>query len=163
MLGLMGTAGCRQLSQNVRSESPVLEQSTPVPPDKISAPKPQLDAVPVEPVPLPLPPLIPPPAPPTESALRAPISMPPTPDAWDAEPLELVDEQDAAFFASTKPEYPPALAAERGEASAARFAEEGRAARQRKEAREPLWPVIVPGPSSLRPVVHKPVLKPVPR
>jgi hypothetical protein len=163
MLGLMGTAGCRQLSQNVRSESPVLEQSTPVPPDMIGVPTPHLNAVPVEPVPRPLPQLTPPPAPPTESARRAPISMPPASDAWDAEPLELVDELDAAFFASTKPEYPPALAAERGETSAARFAEEGRAARQRKEAREPLWPVIVPGPSSLKPVVQKPVLTPVPQ
>jgi hypothetical protein len=27
----------------------------------------------------------------------------------------------------------------------------------------PLWPVIVPGPSSLKPVVHVPALAPVPK
>lgn len=166
---LMSTAGCRQLSRQVRTEDPVLEKSSPVPPDFLNAPpSPQLEPVPQRSTrrpQLPAPELIPPPAPPAESARMQPrVPGEPVVEAWDQEPVELVDDADEEYFSGSAPAYPPAFVTERSASYAEELAAAGQAARQRKETREPLWPVIVPGVSTLKPVtVQEPVLAPVPK
>lgn len=169
MIGLLSTAGCRQMSHQVRSEQPILEGASPTPPDYSSSPPIQLERVPPKRARVPeLPPApeyVPPPAPPTESAALKFVAPPVSSrDAWETEPVELVDQEDEEFFSKSTPAYPPSFVTERAELQAARLAAEGRAARQRKEIREPLWPVIIPGVSSLKPVAPlEPPLIPVPK
>lgn len=156
------------MSQMVRTEEPVMEQSSPLPPDYKALTTPRLEPVPQKSTRaprLPAPQLIPPPAPPAESAQRTPASSKVSDlDAWESESVELVDQQDAEFFGESAPAYPPAFVTERSASYAARLAEQGQAARQRKETREPLWPVIVPGASTLKPVAEQePKLMPVPK
>lgn len=139
-----------------------LENIPPSPPEYHAQPLPRLRPVPQNSLPSSAPSFVPPPAaPPTEAAKREALDV----DlGLDEESVELVSEGDDEYFPTHDPAYPPAFVTERSQAQAARLAEAGLAARRRKEQREPLWPEIIPGTSSLKPVpVQEPSLKPVPK
>ena len=158
VIGLFATAGCQQLSQQVRKERPAPDAGPALAPDFQLEPTPSYEPSPKLSNPPPSLPALPPPAPPMDAS-RGSLSI----EDWDSEPVEFVDEADDEFFPRQAAAYPPAFVADRAAATAGRYAAEGRAALQRHEAREPIWPVITPGPSSLKPVKQPPALAPVPR
>ena len=160
LLSLLSLTGCSQLSSSVRRDQAEVERAAPVPPD-YAEPKPRLRPVPQQSAELPEPdelPEIPPAAPPSESALR---QSSPRHDS-----AELSAGEDVAEWAEESDEFferpSRQIVLERGQATAARFAELGKEAAERKAVQDVPWPVIVP--ATVRPLqpTEGPTLLPVP-
>jgi len=158
-LSLLSLTGCSQLSSSVRRDHAEVERKAPVPPD-FNEPRPELKPVPQQNAELPdlqeLP-EIPPAAPPSESAHRG-IERIDDGEFADENSVAEGNAESEEFF-----ERPSRhIVLERGRATAARFAELGKEAEQRKTEQVIPWPVIIP--ANVRPLqlTDGPALLPVP-